>query len=83
MGVKATFTLDDSLMAQARAAVRAKRFKSLTAFVETAIVDELEKIRKEEIDRAIRKAANDPLFIADVTGTEAYFVHVDQEGVEE
>jgi hypothetical protein len=83
MGVKATFTLDDDLMAKARAAVRKKRFKSLTAFVETAIVDELEKIRKEEIDRAIRKAANDPLFIADVSETEAYFAHVDREEVGE
>lgn len=56
VGVKATFTLNDSLIAQARA------------------------IQKEEIDCAIRKAADDPLFIADMSETEACFAHVDWEG---
>ena len=51
MVVTAIFTLDDSLVAQARAAVR--------------------------------KAAGDPLFIADVIETAAYFANVDREGIEE
>jgi Arc/MetJ-type ribon-helix-helix transcriptional regulator len=83
MGMKATFTLDDELMSQARAVVRSRRFKSLTAFMETAIADELEKVHREEIEKAIRKAAADPLFLADVTETEAYFAHADLDGGEE
>jgi len=44
MGVKATFILDERIMEQTREYVSKKKFKSLNAFVEKALKDEIAKI---------------------------------------
>ncbi|MCX5914532.1 MAG: hypothetical protein NTV04_21680 [Deltaproteobacteria bacterium] len=79
MGIKATFVLDEEIMEKGRALVREKRFKSMNAFVEKAIRDELTTLGKEEIRKSLLDASKDPLFIADIEEIERDFVHSDFE----
>lgn len=80
MGVKSTFVLDDQIIRQAKECVKENHFKSLSAFVERAIRDELEKMRQEKIHAAVKKAGSDPLFMADVLEVQKDFAHADFEG---
>ena len=82
MGIKTTFILDEKIMEKGRALVREKRFKSMNAFVEKAIKDELTAIGKEEIKKALLEASKDPLFLADIKEVEKDFAHSDFEKVE-
>jgi Arc/MetJ-type ribon-helix-helix transcriptional regulator len=79
MGIKATFVIDEEIMEKGRALVREKRFKSMNAFVEKAIRDELTTLGKEEIRKSLLDASKDPLFIADIEEIERDFVHSDFE----
>lgn len=80
MPVKATVVIDQNLMSQARALVQRKRVKSFNALVENALRDEIDRIRATDIKAAIRDAASDPLFLADVEETTAAFRWTDSEG---
>ena len=82
MKKKTTFTLDEGIIGQAKEIVEEGTFKSMNAFVETAIKDELERIKKERIKVAIKDAAKDPLFLADIGEIEKDFEHVDFEEAE-
>ena len=82
MKKKTTFILDEGIIGQAKEIVEKGTFKSMNAFVETAIKDELESIRKECIKAAIKDAAKDPLFLADIREVEKDFEHVDFEVTE-
>jgi hypothetical protein len=64
-----------------RGLVREKRFKSMNAFVEKAIRDELTALGKEEIKKALLEASKDPLFLADIKEIEKDFAHSDFEKV--
>ncbi|MEW6410596.1 MAG: hypothetical protein AB1488_10900 [Nitrospirota bacterium] len=77
MGKKATFVLDEQIMKQAKEIVEKGLFKSMNAFVESAIKDEVEKIKKERIREAIIEASSDPLFLADVEEIESDFEYAD------
>jgi Arc/MetJ family transcription regulator len=79
MSVKATFVLDDLVLQQAKECVKEHSFKSLSAFVEKAVRDELEKIRQEKIRSALRSAGSDPLFLADVLEVQRDFKYTDFE----
>jgi Arc/MetJ family transcription regulator len=79
MSVKATFVLDDLILQQAKESVKEHGFKSLSAFVEKAVRDELEKFRQEKIRSALRSAGNDPLFLADVLKVQEDFEYSDFE----
>jgi Arc/MetJ-type ribon-helix-helix transcriptional regulator len=81
MGVKATFILDEEIMEKGRTLVREKRFKSMNAFVEKALRDELTALGKEEIKKALVEASKDPLFLADIKEIERDFAHSDFEKV--
>lgn len=80
MSVKATFVLDDTVLQQARECIKENGFKSLSAFVERAIRDELDKLRQEKIRAAVKSAASDPLFMADLMEIQSDFAHADLEG---
>lgn len=80
MAVKATVTIDDQVMAEARQLVSRRRFKSFNSLVETALRDELARIREEEIRSQIRVAADDPLFLADIADVTYDFSFADNEG---
>jgi len=79
VGVKATFILDEEIMEKGRALVKEKRFKSMNAFVEKAVRDELAALGKEEIKKALLEASKDPLFLADIKEVEKNFAHSDFE----
>lgn len=80
MGKKATFVLDESIIEQAKRIVEIGRFKSMNAFVEAAIREAIERIKKEQIKKAIIAASNDPLFLSDIREIQNDFEHVDFEG---
>ena len=79
---KTTLLLDEAIIGQAKEIIEDGTFKSMNAFVETAIKDELEGIKKERIRLAIKDAAKDPLFLADIREAEKDFEHVDFEEAE-
>ena len=79
MGKKATFVIDQAILDEARSIVKTKRFKSLNRFVEEAIKDEIERIRKEEIEKAIHEASQDPIFLSDIRDVEHDFEFADFE----
>lgn len=66
MGKKATFVIDEAVLSEAKAIVATKRFKSLNNFIEGAIRYEIERIKKEEIKKAILEASQDPIFLSDL-----------------
>ena len=77
MGKKATFVLNEQIMAEAKEIIERGLFKSMNAFVETAIKDEIERIKKERIREAIIEASNDPLFLSDIDEVEREFEYAD------
>jgi len=79
MGKKATFVINEEVLEEAKAIVKIKRFKSLNWFIDKALRDEIEMIRKEEIKKAILEASQDPLFISDIRDTEHDFEFADFE----
>jgi len=81
MSVKATFAIDDGVLQDARDYVKNNHFKSLSAFVERSIREELARLRQEKIRGALFAAGNDPLFMADVMEIQQAFVHTDNEAV--
>ena len=79
MSVKATFVLDESVIRDAREYTKENRFKSLSAFVEQSIRNELERRRQEKITGALLAAGSDPLFMADINDINDAFEHADME----
>lgn len=79
MSVKATFAIDDEVLQDAREYVKKNHLKSLSAFVERSIREELSRLRQEKIRSALLSAGNDPLFMADVMEIQQAFEHIDQE----
>ena len=79
MSVKATFVIDDLVLAEARECVKENRIKSLSAFVERAICSELERLRQEKLKAALLAAGNDPMFMADIIEIQQAFEHADHD----
>jgi hypothetical protein len=79
MSVKATFVIDDGVLQDAREFVKKNHLKSLSAFVERSIREELSRMRQEKIRSALLSAGNDRLFMADVMEIQQAFEHADHE----
>lgn len=79
MGKKATFVLDEQVMTEAKQIVEKGFFKSMNSFVESAIRDEIEKIKKERIRKAIIEASKDTMFLSDIKKIEEDFKYADFE----
>ena len=79
MSVKATFAIDDGVLQDAREYVKKNHLKSLSAFVERSIREELTRMRQEKIRATLLSAGNDPLFMADVMEIQQAFEHADHE----
>ena len=79
MSVKATFVIDDGVLQDAREFVKKNHLKSLSAFVERSIREELARMRQEKIRSALLSAGNDQLFMADVMEIQQAFEHADHE----
>ena len=80
MGKKATFVLNNEIMEEAKSLVNKGLFKSMNAFVEISISDKIEKIKRDRIEKAIKDASKDPLFLSDIKEVEKDFENVDFEG---
>jgi len=79
MSIKATFAIDDGVLQDAREYVKKNRLKSLSAFVERSIREELARMRQEKIRSELLSSGNDPLFMADVMEIQQAFEHADHE----
>lgn len=77
MGKKATFVIDNQLFSEAKELVERGHFRSMNAFVESAVKDEIEKVRREQIKEAITRASRDPLFLSDIEEIERDFEYAD------
>ncbi|NJD36724.1 MAG: hypothetical protein FIA89_00140 [Geobacter sp.] len=75
--MKATFAIDDRVLQEARDFVKTNQIKSLSAFVERSIREELARMRQEKIRTALLSAGSDPLFMADVREINQAFEHAD------
>lgn len=79
MTVKATFAIDDGVLQDAREYVKSNHLKSLSAFVERSIREELTRMRQEQIRSDLLAAGSDPLFMADIMEIQQAFEHTDLE----
>lgn len=79
MSVKATFVIDDGVLQDAREYVKKNHLKSLSAFVERSIREELARMRQEKIRSSLLSAGDDPLFMADVMEIQQAFEHADHD----
>ena len=79
MPPKVTFIIDAYVLEDAREYVKTNHLKSLSAFVERAMREELKRMRQEKIRAALLAAGNDPLFMADVMEIQKAFEYVDHE----
>jgi len=79
MGSKTTFVIKDEIIMQVKEAVKYGYYKSLTSFVENALKNELNTIKKAEIRKEIIAASKDPLFLADIAEIEEDFEYSDFE----
>lgn len=73
--------LDERLMEEAREIISRGEFKSMNAFVEVALKDELEKLRKAHLKQAMLDASRDPMFLSDISEAQKDFEHADFEEV--
>lgn len=79
MSVKATFAIDEKVLQGAREYVNTNHIKSLSAFVERTIREELARMKQEKIRKTLLSAGKDQLFMADVMEIQRAFEHTDQE----
>ena len=79
MSQKVTYQLDEETVRQVRAAVESGSARNMSEFVEDALRGKLEEMAREEIRAEIRRAADDPLFRADVAEISREFEPIDWE----
>ena len=77
MSPKTTFIIKENIMMQVKEAVKTGQYNSLTSFVENALKNEIEKLKKEKIKKELEAASNDPLFLADIKEIEDDFKYTD------
>lgn len=79
MSSKTTFVIKDEIIMRVKEAVKEGYYKSMTSFVENALRNKLEDLKKEKIRKEIIKACKDPLFLADIAEIEGDFRYADFE----
>jgi len=83
MSQKVTYQLDEETVRQVKAAVASGSARTMSEFVEVALRERLEEMRREAIRAEIRRAAEDPLFRADVAEISREFGPIDWEDTPE
>ena len=76
---KATYSLPEDLLHEVRLVVKAGAAPSYSAFVEDALREAVARARDEQLVREFRRAARDPLFLADNDEVEKDFESTDAE----
>lgn len=73
MKSKVTYQIDDQLLDAVKGAVKNGAARTMSEFVQEALRERLQRLKRDEIRRRIESAARDPLFVEDVRETtEAY-----------
>lgn len=78
---KATFVLEETLLAEVKEIVKAEGMRSVNAFVQEAISDLVKRRRREQLRRALYEASKDHLFLADVAAVEKDFQALDRDSL--
>lgn len=78
---KATFRIDEAVYAAMKECVEAGAAPSQTAFVEDAIRQRLQELRRRELESAYAAAARDPAFMADMEDTTEAFETTADDGL--
>ena len=78
---KVTYQIDERIIARVREAVDTGAADSMSEFVQDALAERLEELRRREICRSIQEAARDPLFVEDVRETSAAFDATSDDGL--
>ncbi len=76
---KATFSLREDVLAAVDEAVARGNAPSKNAFVERALVKELQELRRQQRRRRWEQAAQDPLLLRDIADVELAFESADAE----
>ena len=79
MSPKTTFIIKEEIIMQVKEAVKDGYYKSMTSFVENALKNEIECLKKEKIQKELQEASKDPLFLADIKEVENDFKYSDFE----
>jgi Arc/MetJ-type ribon-helix-helix transcriptional regulator len=77
MSLKTTFIIKEEIIMQVKEAVKTGQYNSMTSFVESALKNEIEKLKKEKIKKELEAASKDPLFLADIKEIEDDFKYTD------
>ena len=80
-GKKATFLLTSRLLDEVKAIVKESSFRSINAFVEQALSELVQRVRREQRRRAFAEASGDPLFLADLKAVGGAFEAADEESL--
>ena len=80
-GKKATFLLNPRLLDEVRSIVRDGPFRSVNAFVEQALTELVDRVRRGQRRQAFAEASNDPLFLADLKAVGGAFEATDEESL--
>lgn len=83
MSVKVTYQLSQETVELVRKAVAAGHAASLSDFVERALSERLERLRREHIRDQIAAAGRDPLYVADVREVTAAYETSVEDGIED
>lgn len=80
-GKKATFLLTPKLLDEVKAIVRENSFPSMNAFIEQALSELIQRVRREQRRQAFAEASGDPLFLADLKAVGGAFEAADEESL--
>lgn len=62
-----TYLIDKMVVEQMRSIYERENYESMSGFVEAALREKLDTIRKQRIRKQVSEAAIDPLFLEDVS----------------
>lgn len=79
---KVTYQIDEQLLQSVRNAVDEGAVRTMSEYVEQALRERLQLLRREEIRRRIESAAADPLFVEDVRETTQAYDSTRAEGLD-
>ncbi len=83
MSQKVTYQLDEETVRRVKAAVASGSARTMSEFVENALHEKLEEMTRAAIRAEVRRAADDPLFRADVEEISREFEPIDWEDTPE
>ena len=79
MKKKATFAIEETLLADVKQVVDAGLFRSASNLIETAVRAELARVKGDRLRTALLEASQDPFFLADIREVKKDFATVDFE----